>query len=785
MAKYFKYEHTNTTETTVGAFFNRNLPLVSDLELEDFLKFSVNDIQNITRIYNKLSKQEKAENETTYKTILKSSKSTLSSKTSLMESFPLNMNTILYLPKGNFQEEFIAISGKDLFLKQKDFLGFWSSKLRNLLLNDGYVKSEDLAQEGRDGLSVEIINENVQVWIWSRAYGKLINVSPFVTSVTTQKSEVGSFNLSLVPVSDLEKVDMSQNEVVNYFNLREEGELKMDFFHRYIQQNDLVFIRFERLQLEGDDEPLYLSETNFEVNGSFLPQGKVWDMMGLVDECSFSGISLSDSGETTITGRDFTKLLIEDASYFMPLRFMQGSANNFFWNGDSDDKFFKRLYLDGAYNYYFAYSLRSIDNTLGFILNQLSNLGVVEDSNLFSQYKNRRTKTYQVTGSEDYFVEEKTVEGIWQIIKLFVDDNLDDRRIADASISYVDGTLMDQFNKLCQKPFVEFYGDTYGDTFEFVVRQPPFTKNMIKGFINKNFEDSLYSDANADLSFQPIGNSIKGMNLLDEVEIRQDINPLIEINEKDIQGYNSLSWENEFYSTYQLTPSNSFIGDDTYIAMSYIPIVYFSRIAEIFGTHRKVVSDNYISFNSLAGESRDRDLETYKSALVSDLKYVVDSTIYLPFTRKGTITLTKGDRRVKKGTFIKLVPTNEIFYVDAVSNSINISNDRIDRSTTLQLSRGMLEKYIKGDVGYNNDGSLITNNNKEPVIFSYFDIVDSDIVYDQILKQTSATEVKSSSGYNSSTVSSVKNQTKVNFDLDDDQFEFFLERKQFNTSKEK
>lgn len=41
-----------------------------------------------------------------------------------------------------------------------------------------------------------------------------------------------------------------------------------------------------------------------------------------------------------------------------------------------------------------------------------------------------------------------------------------------------------------QKPFVEFYGDTNGDMFDFVVRQPPFAKEQIRSALN---EDS-YAD---------------------------------------------------------------------------------------------------------------------------------------------------------------------------------------------------------------------------------------------------------------------------------------------------
>ena len=69
---------------------------------------------------------------------------------------------------------------------------------------------------------------------------------------------------------------------------------------------------------------------------------------------------------------------------------------------------------------------------------------------------------------------------------------------------------------------------------------------------------------------------------------------------------------------------------------------------------------------------------------------MIESNIYLPFTRLGTITVV-GDRRFKKGTWMRLVETGEIYYIDGVTQNYSISKSSVNRTTTLNLSRGIVE----------------------------------------------------------------------------------------------
>ena len=106
---------------------------------------------------------------------------------------------------------------------------------------------------------------------------------------------------------------------------------------------------------------------------------------------------------------------------------------------------------------------------------------------IFTQYsKDKSRNKYRIP------FKEVLANGIWQIIKFQFDEQIADRRIVDSSISQPDGSLQAQFYKICQEPFVEFFSDTYGDMFYFIVRQPPFTGEAITEYLNKRVPISKY-----------------------------------------------------------------------------------------------------------------------------------------------------------------------------------------------------------------------------------------------------------------------------------------------------
>ena len=194
--------------------------------------------------------------------------------------------------------------------------------------------------------------------------------------------------------------------------------------------------------------------------------------------------------------------------------------------------------------------------------------------------------------------------------------------------------------------------------------------------------------------------------------------------------------DSEVYSWYRLTPRGNFFGDSKGISLLQFPAIFFERYAEIWGSRPLSVVSNYIDYNYLSNSQNKVDLDYLTKQSTQDLAYIVETHAYLPFTRTGTITIL-GDRRIKKGMFIRFRPTAEVFYVESVSNSWVFNQGGNDRVTTLVVSRGMVERFMDQTQRIN-----------------YFNIID--LRKDQEGK-------------------SIDNNFKVN----DDVFDFFNKRQQF------
>lgn len=239
---------------------------------------------------------------------------------------------------------------------------------------------------------------------------------------------------------------------------------------------------------------------------------------------------------------------------------------------------------------------------------------------------------------EEVEIDSYLAPGIWQIIKTVIDPEVSKLQINDATISFMQGSLLNFVDKVCQKPFVEFWGDTYGDQYYFIIRKPPFTRQ----------------------SFLSL--------------------PMVKIDEGDVFS-DSLGYETEAcYSWYSLEPNGNYIGGDEVI-FQYLQAVFFTEYAEIWGSKPLSITTNYITFIKENGDVQVKQAE-------QDLKFIIDCNSYLPFTRRGSITI-RGDRRIKRGMKILYSPTDEYYYVDSVSNNFSAQDGMLERTTTLSVSRGM------------------------------------------------------------------------------------------------
>lgn len=704
---------------------------------------------------------------------------------------------------------------------------------------------------------------DMTLWVWCRALaskdnnfeGEILNLTPFITETlsTDVSKDGGQFEFTMPPL--VCEMDSDGKWVIKKNNIKfykgpdssvqktdflaqgalyeqKDGELKRNtfLFHTILSSQDLVFIRFETLEMEGVQRQTDSDKLN--VPKSSLPN-RIYDMIGLIDS---NNIQIQASGtdvSITVSGRDLSKLFIEDGAYVFNLEISQGMLTA--GGSTSQNGLSKRLIEDKGFRYLNLYFNNTIEKVIKFVFNQLTNIKVVPDD-LFDHYfdadgNDRRNYRYDqeekstqavddknayrdrakktitalraknglsinfLFGEEkskvdnvynetyrflrdirtkkvrkvpndsttgwlsfvytndrgtlesikedtypDYFqqnlfaveqtqqvdnsvaldidkvidIEDSTSDnsrpahttpapGIWQIIKLALDTNVTGRKIIDSSLSTANGSLVNFLRKACQEPFVEMLMDTYGDMYYVMVRKPPTDKVGVLSMLSAQVMVEGQAKNTSKTSEPASQNAIAGV-----IDIEGD-DVLVE----------QLSFnDTEAYSWYHLTPQANFLGGSQ-SSLAYLPAIFLPEYADIWGSRPLELQNNYLptTFNDVDKNSLDI---VYKQA-VSDLSYIIESNAYLPFTRKGLIK-TNGDRRYKVGNLIRYKPTGEIFHIDHVKQEFTIHEKTIDRTSTIQVSRGMVEQLIYGIPSRSPGG--------EVSYISYFNIVNTKPQFD-------------------------------------------------------
>jgi hypothetical protein len=118
-------------------------------------------------------------------------------------------------------------------------------------------------------------------------------------------------------------VSYEYGERGEYYAKSSFDDIEANYFNWLISSNDILFISFEKLDMElvkdfykdVEGNSYQSGDTdNFKVSTK-LANG-VYDMVGLVDEVKVVTNSQSSEAYVEITGRDLMKLLIEDGSFF-------------------------------------------------------------------------------------------------------------------------------------------------------------------------------------------------------------------------------------------------------------------------------------------------------------------------------------------------------------------------------------------------------------------------------------------------------------------------------------
>jgi hypothetical protein len=633
----------------------------------------------------------------------------------------VKQGTTLFCPKDDTPLSLAKAAKEGQFVSQGSFKAYWGENYESLISDEEYLPDTSVTSSLKGtGINAKIISMNVRVWVYIKALDKVMDLSPYVLQVVTTKSkQTGEFTILLSPFYANESSFAFGESIVEQFNLvSNSGAQVKSFQEKFIQNNDIVFIRFERLKKEKSTGDLDLGkQVNLEIPVSKIAKNNIWDMIGFVDTCISSFEAQGNIKSITIEGRDISKLFMEDGCYFIPL--LNATDTFSHWYEMSEDSiWFKRNVLTGAFsNLLWSYAEKPIRECLWFIVNVMSTIGIAKNS-VFDSWQGKRTEGYDIGTKE-----KRPVNGVWQIVKVFVEDILEKRVLIDSSIANPNGTLLEYMTRVCQFPLVEFYFDTYINTIDIVVRQPPFNKDAILGA----YKNGQY----------------------------------VTITSGNLQGYD-LSYDTRSYSWYQLRVMDNHAGQRNTTSLAFVPIVYLDDYAEVFGNKKMSFTDQYLNYKETDGVNKTQTLSNFQEAALNDLIYILESTAYLPFTRTGTITIN-GDRRIKVGTFVYFEPTNEFFYVSSVVNNVSFLDGNLQRQTIIQVERGMYVPILSNSFSSVKDRQDNAGKESKDVKPDYFKLVD-------LTEMKNAVKVAQ------------KDQiaTLVSPKVDRDQFEYFLNRKMFS-----
>lgn len=633
----------------------------------------------------------------------------------------IKQGTTVFCPKGDTPISLVKAAKEGQFVSQQNFKAYWGDNYEELISDEEYLPDTNVTSAlNGTGVNAKIISMNVRIWIYVKSIDKVIDLSPYVLQVVTTKSkQTGEFSVLLAPFYFNGSSFKFGDSVLEQFNVvSNTGAQVKPFQEKFIQNNDIVFIRFERLQKEKNKGELETGKrVELEIPISKVARNNIWDMIGFVDTCTTSYEVQGNTKSITIEGRDINKLFSDDGCYFIPLLNVTDTFSHWY-EMNEDSIWFKRNVLTGAFsNLLWSYQMKPIRECIWFIVNVMSNIGVAKN-NVFDSWQDKRTKSY------DLGVKEKqSVNGIWQIFKVFVEDVLEKRVLIDSSIANPNGTLLEYMNRVCQFPLVEFYFDTYVNTIDLIVRQPPFNKDAILGA----YKNGQY----------------------------------ITVKTENTYGY-GLSYDTRSYSWYQLRVMSNHAGQNNTTSLAFVPIVYLSEYAEVFGNKKMSFTDQYLNYKETEGPKATQSLSNFQAAATNDLIYIMESTAYLPFTRTGTITIN-GDRRIKVGTFIYFEPTNEFFYVSSVVNNVSFLGGNLQRQTIVQVERGMYMPILSNSFSNVKDRKDNAGEESKDVKPDYFKLIDLTEIRNAA-KQAEAGKIA----------------TLVMPKVDKDQFDYFLNRKMFS-----
>lgn len=244
--------------------------------------------------------------------------------------------------------EELAISQTNWQREERDFYAFASEEISRILQDEGYQISAS-----------EKLNPKVQVFGWFKSMyyfgvdkkgnktqlekeiSEFVDISKYIISLSTVVNvNGGSFSIRLPLInadSILTRIKNSQTDEIigyrekatvgsgrtnqhtyrydnEYYSKNSFGILESNYFNWLISSNDLLFISFEKLEMETEREESKKNKDSIDIKT--ILSNQVYDMIGLVDEVRIIADSPSSNGYVEVVGRDLMKLFLDDGSFF-------------------------------------------------------------------------------------------------------------------------------------------------------------------------------------------------------------------------------------------------------------------------------------------------------------------------------------------------------------------------------------------------------------------------------------------------------------------------------------
>lgn len=114
--------------------------------------------------------------------------------------------------------------------------------------------------------------------------------------------------------SEKNKANLYEYGNNEYFSKTAFADVESNYFNWLISSNDLLFISFEKLEMEPERDDTIDDKDTWGINTAI--SGNVYDMIGLVDDVAMVTDANSGNSYVEVTGRDLMKLFIEDGSFF-------------------------------------------------------------------------------------------------------------------------------------------------------------------------------------------------------------------------------------------------------------------------------------------------------------------------------------------------------------------------------------------------------------------------------------------------------------------------------------